>query len=78
MDICYSINEEDFNMTSVGDVLDTLDDADVRRLVHRAGRVLSPAAQAFLAAVRAAAPSPRALPASPARPARSARTRSSP
>jgi len=26
MDICYSINEEDFNLTSVGDVLDALDD----------------------------------------------------
>ena len=26
MNICYSINEEDFNLTSVEDVLDTLDD----------------------------------------------------
>lgn len=45
MDICYSINEEDFNLTSVEDVLDTLDDegrlrvgevyyeADCRRMV---------------------------------------------
>ncbi|MFM2447543.1 MAG: hypothetical protein RI936_1990 [Pseudomonadota bacterium] len=48
------------------------------RLVHRAGRVLSPAAQAFLAAGRAAAPSPRAPAAAAARPARPARVRSSP
>jgi len=26
MGICYSINEEDFNLTSVGDALDALDD----------------------------------------------------
>jgi DNA-binding transcriptional LysR family regulator len=48
------------------------------RLVHRAGRVLSPAAQAFLAAVRAAAPSPRAPAAAAARPARPVRARSGP
>ena len=26
MDICYSVNEEEFNLTSVGDVFDTLED----------------------------------------------------
>lgn len=26
MELCYSINEEDFNLTSVGDALDSLDD----------------------------------------------------
>lgn len=51
MDICYSVNDEDFNLTSVGDVLDTLDDegrleegavyweADCRRM--QAGDVIS-------------------------------------
>ena len=51
MELCYSINEEDFSLTSVGDALDALDDegrlkvgdiyyeADCRRMV--AGDVFS-------------------------------------